>query len=1228
MAENYTVNYNINVNSAKAQEALTAFQTATAKLTEASKNLTAFQKKIDQTIAKFNQLAKKTPALDFKVANANKKLQSVITKLQTIERLAKKVHAINVTTTTKTGGRGSSSTGNGRSRGSSTVAPITGGTSRPRIRTSSKSGGSPVYRALGPTMIDTGGISAIDMLKGMGIAYGITGFGSLIGNAIQESVAYDNIMKTTRNILGTHDKKENFDGRFSAMERNVRDVGKLTKYTTTEVADATKFLAMAGLDIDAINQSIRPIANIALVGDTELGETADLVTNIMTGYSIAPEKMRRATDIMTMTFTSANTTLTEIAEAYKYSASLLHESGVSFEEATAAMGVLGNAGIKGSQAGTSMRTILANIVNPRSVKRDKAWKEVGVERFDENGQMRDLADIFQDLHDKNLDVSMYYRLFDRTAAQGAVSLAANIDVWNEIIRRNFMSDNLAQQLADEKINTMLGLWDQLTSAFEDQVLKAFEEQDSPIRSMLKELIAWVDSDEMLETIRRVTKALLDFIKMIVDFTKRLIALYNRFEVFIKQWIELQLQLSMVLIPLRAVRSLLQFKDLVRDGAKSIGMLTMQFGSLWRTLWSGMPIRKKMSLLWDYIFPSDKYIENTKKNNKKVAPDVIQRYNSIQTVHTRRMLRMGAGSMIGGALGAWAGSNIGEQGSGWNTAATIGLGLAGAVGGSYAANLLPLLFTNPVGWGILAVGAVAGVVTAIYKINQATEEAVAANEKWSESYRKLGIDVLEIKDGSELVLGNMRIISSSLLNETEKVQIAGDMWHRYWMEKNGVKETKDNSAPYAESNKLFKEDLENADAFFNVGKAFAPIVKSLGGNYTSDYIPSYGNGLGTFSHTLNLNGRKMSWVNSDGDMSEWVAVQLALSKLGADQNNAEKLQWEKYLLNTATHADSYKDFQNIIGGVRKDIMQRQWSTQWDYIDSEGAEQMKWGDITHSQAYIRALQAQMIEVFAAWENFGNVLKDIDSGNAVDPVVLQRVMFERFGPLFDPQYGLFGTEGWLQNVRKIYDNPNMFGINATSVQEISDYITTTFDNVVSFYNLLNNKYKPVFSQYLNRGVFENFLNPNYQLGEGGYYGTNKDGDIRNANGIKYRYDAQSNSWQQIGNDGKPISVVKPIPDKEFQNMIGSGANAVGNKNTNIFAPNSQNTNAPKANSADYKSHYNNGNAAPKQVIVRIDKLMNVESVDLSNPDNAAVISNLKGQLAQALIDVVHDFDETWHG
>ena len=142
-------------------------------------------------------------------------------------------------------------------------------------------------------------------------------------------------------------------------------------------------------------------------------------------------------------------------------------------------------------------------------------------------------------------------------------------------------------------------------------------------------------------------------------------------------------------------------------------------------------------------------------------------------------------------------------------------------------------------------------------------------------------------------------------------------------------------------------------------------------------------------------------------------------------------------------------------------------------------------------------------------------------------------------------------------------------------------------------------------------------------------RDGAIESVGGMRYKYDAGTDTWQLIHEDGSPMVVARPISNAEFRSMQGA-ANGTGSMYGSGTNPNPSGTpqSGRTANSADYKSHYNNGNAAPKQVIVRIDKLMNVESVDLSNPDNAAVISNLKGQLAQALIDVVHDFDETWHG
>ena len=139
----------------------------------------------------------------------------------------------------------------------------------------------------------------------------------MVSSVIKQATEYDNIIKTVENILKSHDKKGNFIGRFGGMTRTVRDVGMETNFTVTEVADAAKFLAMAGLDLESINSAIRHIADIALVGDTDLGKTADLVTNIMTAYNIAPERMRNAADVMVNTFTMSNTTLTEIAESYK-----------------------------------------------------------------------------------------------------------------------------------------------------------------------------------------------------------------------------------------------------------------------------------------------------------------------------------------------------------------------------------------------------------------------------------------------------------------------------------------------------------------------------------------------------------------------------------------------------------------------------------------------------------------------------------------------------------------------------------------------------------------------------------------------------------------------------------------------------------------------------------------------------------------------------------------------
>lgn len=107
------------------------------------------------------------------------------------------------------------------------------------------------------------------------------------------------------------------------MSRNIRKVGVDTKFTTTEVAGAAKYLGMAGLNIEDINNSIKPIANLAIIGDAPLDRMADIVTNIQTAYGLDSSKMPQIADVLTSITTSTNTNVLEMGEAMKFAAPMM-----------------------------------------------------------------------------------------------------------------------------------------------------------------------------------------------------------------------------------------------------------------------------------------------------------------------------------------------------------------------------------------------------------------------------------------------------------------------------------------------------------------------------------------------------------------------------------------------------------------------------------------------------------------------------------------------------------------------------------------------------------------------------------------------------------------------------------------------------------------------------------------------------------------------------------------
>lgn len=591
--QTYQVNYIVNVDAANAQTAINSFKRAVASMDRATKPIVDLQNKVRGLVETMAALHRGQYTVKVETRPATKKLGKLINALKMVQREIQTINGMGVNLGPVRNGTRSSGATSGAAAG---AAAGSRGKTKSSSRTTTKAARTSVaskpsiyapgptnlgYKLWGPTPLPNNGGMAIDMLKGMGIAYGIAGMGTLISNVVDQATDYDNTMKTVENILKSHDSEENFSGRFASMSKTVRDVGMKTKFKVTEVADAAKFLAMAGLDVNAIQKSISPIADIALVGDTDLGKTADLVTNIMTAYNFAPEQMRNVADIMTNTFTMSNTTLTEIAESYKYAASLLSAGDVSFEEATAAIGVLGDAGIKGSQAGTTLRTIMANIVNPTK-KQAAAWKGIGVSLTDKNGKRKDPIEIFKELNAKNLDVDAYYKIFHKTAASGAVALAAHVDKWQNVYDENFLAQGMTRRLAEEKQNTLQGLWAQLTSVFTDQGVTAFSGVQGMLRGLMKKAIDWLHPDKNPAAkiaFKKIANDVMEFVDTLITASKWFVWFFEHFGAFIKMWAKFQLMIWPVVKAVSAIRSL----SLSVLGLRKVGHVVLGLAGSFKSL---------------------------------------------------------------------------------------------------------------------------------------------------------------------------------------------------------------------------------------------------------------------------------------------------------------------------------------------------------------------------------------------------------------------------------------------------------------------------------------------------------------------------------------------------------------------------------------------------------------------------------------------------------------------
>ncbi|CDK90763.1 phage tail protein [Escherichia coli] len=247
---------------------------------------------------------------------------------------------------------------------------------------------------------------------------------------------------------------------------------------------------MAGFTPQAIQAALPGVLNMALAGGVELGETADIGSNILTQFNLTADQMDRVGDTLTAAFTRTNTDLRALGETMKYTGPVAAKLGISLEEAAAMAGMLANNGLRGSDAGTAMRASLSRLASPPKAAAD-ALKELGVSVADARGKMRPMEDVLLDLYKATQkygqvdQVSFFKDIAGEEAFVGLQTLvaAAGSGELQKLTRELQGARGEADRVAKVMADNLDGDLKNLDSAWEGLRIRISDLVDGPLRSV-------------------------------------------------------------------------------------------------------------------------------------------------------------------------------------------------------------------------------------------------------------------------------------------------------------------------------------------------------------------------------------------------------------------------------------------------------------------------------------------------------------------------------------------------------------------------------------------------------------------------------------------------------------------------------------------------------------------------------------------------------------------------
>lgn len=260
---------------------------------------------------------------------------------------------------------------------------------------------------------------------------------------------------------------------FDALRDKAIEMGAKTKFSASDSADAFKYMAMAGWDASAMMDGIAGVMDLAAASGEDLATTSDIVTDALTAFGLQASDSAHFADVLAQASSKSNTNVGLMGETFKYVAPVAGALGYSVEDTAVAIGLMANSGIKGSQAGTALRSTITRLAKPVGEAKD-AVEELGISITNADGTMKPLSQTMVELREK------FAGLTEEQKAQYAAMLAGQEGMSGLLAIVN-ASDEDFQKLTDE-INNANGAAEDMASVMMDNTAGAVEQLKGALES--------------------------------------------------------------------------------------------------------------------------------------------------------------------------------------------------------------------------------------------------------------------------------------------------------------------------------------------------------------------------------------------------------------------------------------------------------------------------------------------------------------------------------------------------------------------------------------------------------------------------------------------------------------------------------------------------------------------------------------------------------------------------